>query len=50
LTGFCFSQDRYAIEEATVKLQNAAGNFYINDKPTGAIRCNRLVEQEDQDQ
>jgi 1-pyrroline-5-carboxylate dehydrogenase len=32
-----FSQDRYAIEEATVKLQNAAGNFYINDKPTGAI-------------
>jgi delta 1-pyrroline-5-carboxylate dehydrogenase len=31
------SQDRYAIEEATVKLQNAAGNFYINDKPTGAI-------------
>jgi 1-pyrroline-5-carboxylate dehydrogenase len=37
LTGSVFSQDRYAIEEATVKLQNAAGNFYINDKPTGAI-------------
>ena len=37
LTGAVFSQDRYAIEEATVKLQNAAGNFYINDKPTGAI-------------
>jgi acyl-CoA reductase-like NAD-dependent aldehyde dehydrogenase len=36
LTGAVFSQDRYAIEE-TVKLQNAAGNFYINDKPTGAI-------------
>ena len=37
LTGAVFSQDRYAIEEATIKLQNAAGNFYINDKPTGAI-------------
>ena len=37
LTGAVFSQDRYAIEEATSKLQNAAGNFYINDKPTGAI-------------
>ena len=37
LTGAVFSQDRYAIEEATVKLQNAAGNFYINDKPTGAV-------------
>jgi 1-pyrroline-5-carboxylate dehydrogenase len=37
LTGAIFSQDRYAIEEATVALQNAAGNFYINDKPTGAI-------------
>jgi 1-pyrroline-5-carboxylate dehydrogenase len=36
LTGAVFSQDRYAIEEATVKLQNAAGN-YINDKPTGAL-------------
>ncbi|WP_281636295.1 L-glutamate gamma-semialdehyde dehydrogenase [Flavobacterium marginilacus] len=37
LTGAVFSQDRYAIEEATIALQNAAGNFYINDKPTGAI-------------
>lgn len=37
LTGAVFSQDRYAIELATVKLQNAAGNFYINDKPTGAV-------------
>ncbi|WP_366186737.1 L-glutamate gamma-semialdehyde dehydrogenase [Flavobacterium ovatum] len=37
LTGAVFSQDRYAIEVATVKLQNAAGNFYINDKCTGAV-------------
>ncbi|MEO8253221.1 MAG: L-glutamate gamma-semialdehyde dehydrogenase [Flavobacterium sp.] len=37
LTGAVFSQDRYAIEVATTKLQNAAGNFYINDKPTGAV-------------
>src|SRR6187402_436786 len=37
LTGAVFSQDRYAITEATVALQNAAGNFYINDKPTGAV-------------
>jgi 1-pyrroline-5-carboxylate dehydrogenase len=37
LTGAVFSTDRYAIEEATVALQNAAGNFYINDKPTGAV-------------
>jgi 1-pyrroline-5-carboxylate dehydrogenase len=37
LTGAIFSQDRYAVEEATVALQNAAGNFYINDKPTGAV-------------
>ncbi|CAD0001044.1 L-glutamate gamma-semialdehyde dehydrogenase [Flavobacterium chungangense] len=37
LTGAVFSQDRYAIEVATVKLQNSAGNFYINDKPTGAV-------------
>jgi 1-pyrroline-5-carboxylate dehydrogenase len=37
LTGAVFSQDRYAIEQATIKLQNAAGNFYINDKPTGAV-------------
>lgn len=37
LTGAIFSQDRYAIVEATIALQNAAGNFYINDKPTGAV-------------
>ena len=37
LTGAIFSQDRYAIEVATTKLQNAAGNFYINDKCTGAV-------------
>ena len=37
LTGAIFSRDRYAIEEATVALQNSAGNFYINDKPTGAV-------------
>jgi 1-pyrroline-5-carboxylate dehydrogenase len=37
LTGAIFSQDRYAIEEATNALQNSAGNFYINDKPTGAV-------------
>ena len=37
LTGAIFSQDRYAIEQATKLLVNAAGNFYINDKPTGAV-------------
>ena len=37
LTGAIFSQDRYATIEATIALQNAAGNFYINDKPTGAV-------------
>ncbi|MDQ3393333.1 MAG: L-glutamate gamma-semialdehyde dehydrogenase [Bacteroidota bacterium] len=37
LTGAVFSQDRYALELATKKLVNAAGNFYINDKPTGAV-------------
>jgi 1-pyrroline-5-carboxylate dehydrogenase len=37
LTGAIFSSDRYAIEEATLALQNSAGNFYINDKPTGAV-------------
>jgi 1-pyrroline-5-carboxylate dehydrogenase len=37
LTGSIFSQDRYATIEATDALQNAAGNFYINDKPTGAV-------------
>ena len=37
LTGAVFSKDRYAIEQATIALQNAAGNFYVNDKPTGAV-------------
>jgi 1-pyrroline-5-carboxylate dehydrogenase len=37
LTGAVFSQDRYAIAEAYKALENAAGNFYINDKPTGAV-------------
>lgn len=37
LTGAVFAQDRYAIELMTKKLVNAAGNFYINDKPTGAV-------------
>ena len=37
LTGAILSQDRYAIELATKKLANSAGNFYINDKPTGAV-------------
>ncbi|WP_396637084.1 L-glutamate gamma-semialdehyde dehydrogenase [Maribacter sp. R77961] len=37
LTGAVLSTDRYAIEEATQALQNCAGNFYINDKPTGAV-------------
>ena len=37
LTGSIISQDRYAIELATNVLRHAAGNFYINDKPTGAV-------------
>ena len=37
LTGAVFSVDRYATEYATKALENAAGNFYINDKPTGAV-------------
>ncbi len=37
LTGSIFSKDRYAVELATKKLTNSAGNFYINDKPTGAV-------------
>ena len=37
LTGAVLSKDRYAIDEATKALQNCAGNFYINDKPTGAV-------------
>ncbi|NJY61656.1 L-glutamate gamma-semialdehyde dehydrogenase [Salinimicrobium sp. CDJ15-81-2] len=41
LTGAILSQDRYAAAEATKALQNAAGNFYINDKPTGAVVGNQ---------
>jgi 1-pyrroline-5-carboxylate dehydrogenase len=37
LTGAIFSQDRYAVEHMSTRLRNAAGNFYINDKPTGAV-------------
>ena len=37
LTGAVFSEDRYALELGVKILQNAAGNFYINDKPTGAV-------------
>jgi len=37
LTGAIISKDRAAIDEATTVLKNAAGNFYINDKPTGAV-------------
>jgi 1-pyrroline-5-carboxylate dehydrogenase len=37
LTGSVFAQDRRAVREASSALRNAAGNFYINDKPTGAV-------------
>lgn len=37
LTGAIFAQDRYAVETANKILVNASGNFYINDKPTGAV-------------
>lgn len=37
LTGALFSQDRYALEEGQHALRHAAGNFYLNDKPTGAV-------------
>ncbi len=37
LTGAIFSTDRYIVEKASKVLENAAGNFYINDKPTGAV-------------
>jgi 1-pyrroline-5-carboxylate dehydrogenase len=37
LTGAIISKDRYAIAKATYALRNAAGNFYVNDKPTGAV-------------
>jgi 1-pyrroline-5-carboxylate dehydrogenase len=37
LTGAVFARDRAAVQQATIALRNAAGNFYINDKPTGAV-------------
>ncbi|GAB3987936.1 L-glutamate gamma-semialdehyde dehydrogenase [Spirosoma daeguense] len=37
LTGSIFAKDRYVVEQVSKQLQNAAGNFYINDKPTGAV-------------
>ena len=37
LTGSIFAQDRFAIVQAAKALRNASGNFYINDKPTGAV-------------
>ena len=37
LTGAVFAQDRYAVQQALARLRHAAGNFYINDKPTGAV-------------
>jgi len=37
LTGAIFARDRYAVQHMTEKLRDAAGNFYINDKPTGAV-------------
>jgi 1-pyrroline-5-carboxylate dehydrogenase len=37
LTGAIFSRDRYIVEQASKALENAAGNFYINDKPSGAV-------------
>ncbi len=37
LTGSIFANDRTAVDEAFVALRHAAGNFYINDKPTGAV-------------
>tara|TARA_B100000900_G_scaffold36490_1_gene27358 strand:+ start:1343 stop:2971 length:1629 start_codon:yes stop_codon:yes gene_type:complete len=37
LTGAILARDRYVVEKATKALKNSAGNFYINDKPTGAV-------------
>jgi 1-pyrroline-5-carboxylate dehydrogenase len=37
LTGAVFARDRIAVKTASVALRNAAGNFYVNDKPTGAV-------------
>jgi 1-pyrroline-5-carboxylate dehydrogenase len=37
LTGSVFARDRVAIQDAIAELRDAAGNFYVNDKPTGAV-------------
>jgi len=37
LTGALFAKDKYAMEYGALVLKNAAGNFYLNDKPTGAV-------------
>jgi 1-pyrroline-5-carboxylate dehydrogenase len=37
LTGAVFARDRKAVKQAAIALRNAAGNFYVNDKPTGAV-------------
>jgi 1-pyrroline-5-carboxylate dehydrogenase len=37
LTGAVFSRERRAVKQASIALRNAAGNFYVNDKPTGAV-------------
>jgi 1-pyrroline-5-carboxylate dehydrogenase len=37
LTGAVLATDRYALDLATTRLRHAAGNFYLNDKPTGAV-------------
>jgi 1-pyrroline-5-carboxylate dehydrogenase len=37
LTGAVFARDRSAVRTAALSLRNAAGNFYVNDKPTGAV-------------
>ena len=37
LTGSIIANDRYAIQKALIALENSAGNFYVNDKPTGAV-------------
>ena len=45
LTGAVLAQDRFAVELATNKLRNSAGNFYINDKPTGAVVGSNHLEE-----
>ena len=44
LTGCVFSEDRDIVEEVRSKLRFSAGNFYINDKPTGAVVDNNHLE------